>query len=525
MGLPATIRTNKRRMPDPTPPTRFPHAPLLTALGVCLYAVVVLRTAWLSDDAYITFRTVDNFVNGYGLTWNVVERAQAYTHPLWMLLLSGLYGLSREIYFTSIFLCVGLSVATVLVFALRVAVGALPALVGTAVFVLSKAFVDYSTSGLEHPLTHFLLMLCLFVYVTRPPDRRTLLWLSLLAAMLALNRMDALLLVVPALCVVFYRVRSLSSLGTVVLGFAPFLAWEAFALFYYGSLLPNTAFAKLNTGIPAVELIRQGLLYLYASLTSDPLTPVATVTGLAIPFITRRYRQVPLALGALAYLLYVVGIGGDFMRGRFLTAPLLIAVVLLARAAISNRTALVMFIPVVLIAVVPTYLSFRGKRASASLIDENGICNERAFYYHGTGLLRAIRGEELPNLSPVRQGQRARERGEAVVVARRIGMFGFFAGPHVHIVDEAALADPLLARLKPQIQDGWRIGHLWRRIPDGYIETLRTGENVLADPQLAEYYAKLRLITRGPLWDRRRCLEIIKFNLGAYDELLTAAQR
>ena len=52
------------------------------------YLVLVVSNAWLSDDAYITFRTVDNVVNGYGLTWNVVERVQAYTHPLWMLLLS-----------------------------------------------------------------------------------------------------------------------------------------------------------------------------------------------------------------------------------------------------------------------------------------------------------------------------------------------------------------------------------------------------------------------------------------------------
>ena len=35
-----------------------------------LYGVVLLRTAWLCDDAYITFRTVDNFINGFGLRWN-----------------------------------------------------------------------------------------------------------------------------------------------------------------------------------------------------------------------------------------------------------------------------------------------------------------------------------------------------------------------------------------------------------------------------------------------------------------------
>jgi hypothetical protein len=42
----------------------------------------------MSDDAYITLRTVDNWVNGRGLVWNTAERVQTYTHPLWMLLLS-----------------------------------------------------------------------------------------------------------------------------------------------------------------------------------------------------------------------------------------------------------------------------------------------------------------------------------------------------------------------------------------------------------------------------------------------------
>ena len=37
------------------------------AAAVLLYGVVLLRTAWLSEDAVITFRTVDNFIQGFGL--------------------------------------------------------------------------------------------------------------------------------------------------------------------------------------------------------------------------------------------------------------------------------------------------------------------------------------------------------------------------------------------------------------------------------------------------------------------------
>ena len=37
------------------------------AAAVLLYGVVILRTDWLSEDAFITFRTVDNFIQGFGL--------------------------------------------------------------------------------------------------------------------------------------------------------------------------------------------------------------------------------------------------------------------------------------------------------------------------------------------------------------------------------------------------------------------------------------------------------------------------
>ena len=50
--------------------------------------MLLVRTAWLSDDAYITFRTVDNALNGYGLRWNVADRVQSYTHPLWMFVMT-----------------------------------------------------------------------------------------------------------------------------------------------------------------------------------------------------------------------------------------------------------------------------------------------------------------------------------------------------------------------------------------------------------------------------------------------------
>ena len=57
---------------------------------VCLFFIfsfAFINTAWMLDDIFITFRAVDNFLKGYGPVWNIGERVQVYTHPLYYFLL------------------------------------------------------------------------------------------------------------------------------------------------------------------------------------------------------------------------------------------------------------------------------------------------------------------------------------------------------------------------------------------------------------------------------------------------------
>ena len=89
---------------------------------VMLFVMIVARNAWVSDDAYITFRSIENVRAGYGLGYNVNVRVQAFTHPLWMLLLSSLYiiqvtllgiSFSSGLVFLALFLSITLSALTV----------------------------------------------------------------------------------------------------------------------------------------------------------------------------------------------------------------------------------------------------------------------------------------------------------------------------------------------------------------------------------------------------------------------------
>ena len=46
-----------------------------------VFLAVLVRTAWISDDGLISLRTVMNVTHGHGLTFNVGERVQTFTHP------------------------------------------------------------------------------------------------------------------------------------------------------------------------------------------------------------------------------------------------------------------------------------------------------------------------------------------------------------------------------------------------------------------------------------------------------------
>ena len=76
--------------PDPVRPGRMlPRH--VAALVVLVFLAVLVRTAWISDDGLISLRTVMNVTHGHGLTFNIGERVQTFTHPLWLALLTAGY--------------------------------------------------------------------------------------------------------------------------------------------------------------------------------------------------------------------------------------------------------------------------------------------------------------------------------------------------------------------------------------------------------------------------------------------------
>src|SRR4051812_36055552 len=334
------VARRNRREPDRTEESPEPAVRWLRRVSargwivtaaVLLFLVILARTAWICDDAYITFRAVDNFIHGYGPVWNITERVQAFTHPLWFAILSVACLVTREPYFTAIGLSLLSSIAAVSVLAWRIAESTATALLGVLALTLSKAFVDYSSSGLENPLSHLLLAVFLAILWTTPADERRLSRLVFVGSLVVVNRPDLGLLVGPAMVSESLRQNDWRAVARAALAAWPLVAWEAFSLVYYGFPFPNTAYAKLATGIPGSELRAQGLTYIVDLLHNDRVAVVVLAWGFIASLTIRLSRNWPLAAGLAAYTLYVVWIGGDFMSGRFFTAPILWAPFALCR--------------------------------------------------------------------------------------------------------------------------------------------------------------------------------------------------
>jgi arabinofuranosyltransferase len=152
----------------------------------------------------------------------------------------------------------------------------------------------------------------------------------------------------------------------------------------------------------------------------------------------------------------------------------------------------------------------------------SGVADERSFYRDEASLVLSSRNRAMPTHAWGQLGREVRGRNEKVFVHDNIGFLGFNAGPGVHIIDQLALSEPLLARLPMRYRSHWRVGHYARQLPEGYREQSAApdGPCVMKDLKLCEYYAHLREVIAGPLFSVSRIKTLIAMNLGLYDSLI-----
>ena len=122
------------------------HRKILLLL-IILLSLLLIASAWVEDDTYITMRVVDNAAHGYGLRWNVDERVQVYTHPLWMLLLLAGYFISNHAFLTTIGVSLITATLSIGIFFLKIPRTSPAAFAAFALLLFSKALWIFPYRG------------------------------------------------------------------------------------------------------------------------------------------------------------------------------------------------------------------------------------------------------------------------------------------------------------------------------------------------------------------------------------------
>lgn len=507
-------------------------------ISAAVFLIIITGLAWQSDDAYHAYIMARNLVLGNGFVYNVGERATASSCPLFTLVIACGYLIFRNMFLCSLLICVIFSTLAYVIVVNNFCHTRRHVFIVFFSLVGSLCYISYTTSGLENCMLFFLTALFLkYYFKNRLYDAKRLFILAILISLIAMTRMDAVLMFIPMILYVYFARRDeVSFLKAVPIGLAgllPFIFWEFFSVFYYGFPFPNTAYVKLGTDIPKREYFVRGLQYLFTSLSFDPILIIVPLIAVLLVLRLRKSRYVFCILGVILYFTYVCYIGGDFMVGRHFTVLFLISLILMLNfmededePGMLRKRFEKIYIVFVSMAIVFSYSAKPVTNQYLFGYGNSPIADERGGYFQYTSLYNnAVSYLKTGNMV-IRNAwnedgiRELRDGGYKSGLLIMVPGISIYYNSDLYLNDLYALGDPFLSKLPAVREDNWRIGHMWREAPVGYNETVLYGDNEIENESLREYYEVIKLITRGPLWDKNRLKAVIDINLGKYDHLI-----
>ena len=220
------------------------------------------------DDAYISYRYADNFVNGDGLTWNPSDDpVEGYSNFLWVIAAATLIKLSIPVVGGMKLFGLILSLANLFLIykiAYRVTKSELWSAVAVLFATVTPAWGFWAVGGLENHLFMFYLYLGMYLLFRDLQSKTTPLF-ALAFAGAAMTRHEGAVLFIFALVLLAarhfdFRARSITKEAAIRLltaallfgaVYTPYFLWR---VYYYGDFFPNTYYAKTAAGAGIPEL-------------------------------------------------------------------------------------------------------------------------------------------------------------------------------------------------------------------------------------------------------------------------------
>ena len=330
------------------------------ALAIALLARHARHFDHVVDDAFISFRYLENLRAGDGLVYNPGERVEGYTNFLWIMMLLPGTGLGLDVAPLAAYLGVACMAGAIAVrWRLDAATSSAPVgsrWLGAGLLCASAPVAYWAGGGLETGL-FCLLVVTLLGLVQRCGRPAIDVGAGVVAALLCMTRPDGVVFIAAAaLWLVAFdpagtgpgarRAALIRLLASFALVYGPYFLWR---WSYYDALLPNTFYAKVGGGTAA---FRRGLMYVGAFVAVSGAGLVLAVGGLTalVRAMRRAAPRVPDALGASGLVLlftgagvvFVVLVGGDQLAMfRFMVPVLVIALPSAARQLPGRAAGLV----------------------------------------------------------------------------------------------------------------------------------------------------------------------------------------
>jgi arabinofuranosyltransferase len=514
---------------------------MLRALPVLFLVVMGWAHRWVEEDAFLNFRIVDQIRAGHGPVFNIGERVEVATSPLWLGVLTVARSVAPFVKIERTSVVLGLVLTALGVWWAQAGAArlwrtrpstrtALVVPVGAVVYVALPPAWDWATSGLENGLSIAWLGALMFLLGsvgrrdraaghdpwTRPFRMASV---GVVAGLGPLVRPDLAVVSAVVFVVLLGVLRPRGAMLAWFLGgfFTLPVLSELFRAGYYGTLVPNTALAKDAGGTHwsqgwnyLVDLVAP--YWLWLPLLALVALGVLLMLGRPAPTVV---LALALPVAGVLHGFFIVKSGGDYLHARLLLPSVFAVLAPLAAVPWSRR----ILAPLAVIGawVVVAILVLRPSLHQAYVpLTEHNVVDGRAlmesltrdgqrplladsFIFDDGPLARRLQDEGARALvTPPRNVHPDVTPARTTLISLASGISGYLAGPDVIVQESNSLADPVGSRMPPNSNNS--PGHR-KRESRAWILAMRTVPGVTLGQDPADVDVARRALACGDLKD------------------------